>query len=70
MVLLSIAADSILAKETRERIMPGQAATFTGYCWESNAVYGTKEHQGALAALGVTSEHRKSYAPIRKILDL
>ena len=33
-----------------------------------NAGYGTKEHQAALASLGVTSAHRKSYAPIRKIL--
>ena len=67
---LSIAAASIVAKVTRDRIMAGLAATFPGYGWERNAGYGTKEHQGALAALGVTSEHRKSYAPIRKILGV
>lgn len=67
---LSIAAASIVAKVTRDRIMAGLAETFPGYGWERNAGYGTREHQGALAALGVTSEHRKSYAPIRKILGL
>ncbi len=67
---LSIAAASIVAKVTRDRIMAALAATFPGYGWERNAGYGTKEHQGALAALGVTPEHRKSYAPIRKILGL
>ena len=65
---LSIAAASIVAKVTRDRIMASLAATFPGYGWERNAGYGTKEHQVALAALGVTPVHRKSYAPIRKIL--
>ncbi len=65
---LSIAAASIVAKVTRDRIMASLAETFPGYGWERNAGYGTREHQGALAALGVTPEHRKSYAPIRKIL--
>ncbi len=67
---LSIAAASIVAKVTRDRIMAALAETFPGYGWERNAGYGTKEHRGALAALGVTPEHRKSYAPIRKILAL
>ncbi len=67
---LSIAAASIVAKVTRDRIMASLAGTFPGYGWERNAGYGTKEHQGALAALGVTPEHRKSYAPIRKILGV
>ncbi len=67
---LSIAAASIVAKVTRDRIMAGLAETFPGYGWETNAGYGTKQHQTALKALGVTPEHRKSYAPIRKILGL
>ncbi len=66
----SIAAASIVAKVTRDGIMADLAETFPGYGWERNAGYGTKEHQGALAALGVTPEHRKSYAPIRKLLGL
>ena len=65
---LSIAAASIAAKVTRDGIMADLAATFPGYGWERNAGYGTKEHQDALERLGVTPEHRMSYAPIKKIL--
>ena len=65
---LSIAAASIAAKVTRDRIMAGLAETFPGYGWERNAGYGTKEHQMALERLGVTAEHRVSYAPIQRIL--
>jgi len=67
---LSIAAASIVAKVTRDKIMTDLAGAFPGYGWERNAGYGTKEHQGALALLGVTPEHRRSYAPIRKILGV
>jgi len=65
---LSIAAASIAAKVTRDRQMADLAARHPGYGWERNAGYGTAEHQAALAALGVTVEHRKSYAPVRKML--
>jgi ribonuclease HII len=67
---LSIAAASIVAKVTRDRIMADLAVTYPAYGWERNAGYGTPQHQAALAAHGVTPEHRKSYAPIRKILGL
>ena len=67
---LSIAAASIVAKVNRDRIMADLARTYLAYGWERNAGYGTREHQDALAAHGVTPEHRKSYAPIRKILGL
>ncbi len=67
---LSIAAASIAAKVTRDRIMAGLAETFPGYGWERNAGYGTREHQMALDRLGVTPEHRRSYAPIRNMLRL
>jgi len=66
---LSIAAASIAAKVTRDRIMVDLAAAFPGYGWERNAGYGTKEHQGALERLGVTPEHRRGYAPIRRFLS-
>ncbi len=65
---LSIAAASIVAKVTRDRILAELAQTYPGYGWENNAGYGTKQHQGALLELGVTPEHRKSYKPIQKIL--
>ena len=66
---LSIAAASIVAKVTRDNIMVNLAKNFTGYGWERNAGYGTQEHKMALERLGVTENHRKSYAPIIKILS-
>ena len=66
---LSISAASIVAKVTRDRIMQDLDAQYPGYGWAHNAGYGTKEHQDALARLGVTPEHRRSFAPIRKILS-
>jgi len=65
---LSIAAASILAKVARDRIMTGLARRFPGYGWDTNAGYGTKEHQRGLAELGVTPHHRRSFAPIAKLL--
>ncbi len=67
---LSIAAASIVAKVTRDRIMAGHADQFPAYGWERNAGYGTAEHKAALTRWGVTDQHRKSYAPIRKMLSL
>ncbi len=65
---LSIAAASIIAKVTRDHIMADLAQTFPGYGWERNAGYGTAEHKAALERLGVTPHHRKSFAPIRKMI--
>ena len=62
---LSIAAASIVAKVTRDRMMAVMAEQYPGYGWERNAGYGTKEHKEALAQLGVTPAHRQSFAPIR-----
>ena len=65
---LSIAAASIAAKETRDRIMDDLAQEHPGYGWERNAGYGTAQHQAALAELGVTPHHRRSFKPIRVLL--
>ena len=65
---MSIAAASIVAKVTRDNIMTDLSAKHPGYGWERNAGYGTKEHQNALLQFGVTSAHRQSFAPIRKLL--
>ena len=65
---LSIAAASIVAKVTRDRLMADLAVSWPGYGWERNAGYGTREHRAALERLGVTPEHRRSFAPIIKIL--
>lgn len=68
-ISLSIAAASIVAKVTRDRMMDELDRQYPGYGWGSNSGYGTKAHQEGLARLGITPEHRKSFAPIRKILS-
>ena len=65
---LSIAAASIVAKVTRDRIMVDLAQQHPGYGWERNAGYPTAEHLAALKNLGVTPWHRRSFAPVHNIL--
>jgi ribonuclease HII len=65
---LSIAAASIVAKVTRDRIMVDLAQQHPGYGWEHNAGYPTKEHLAALQNLGVTAHHRRSFRPVHNIL--
>jgi ribonuclease HII len=65
---LSVAAASIVAKVTRDRIMVDLAQQFPGYGWEANAGYPTKAHCAALRDLGVTPHHRRSFAPVHQIL--
>ena len=66
---LSIGAASIVAKVTRDRMMANLAQEYPAYGWERNAGYGTAEHIAALREYGPTIHHRKSYAPIKKILE-
>jgi len=65
---LSIAAASILAKMLRDRIMVDLAQQHPGYGWEANAGYPTPAHRQALLNLGATPHHRRSFAPVHKIL--
>jgi len=65
---ISIAAASIVAKCTRDAIMVDLAQQYPGYGWEKNAAYPTKAHLEALERLGVTPHHRRSFAPVHKIL--
>ncbi len=58
---LSIAAASILAKVTRDRIMRGEAPHFPGYLFEENKGYPCPRHKAALQAWGPTSIHRRSW---------
>jgi ribonuclease HII len=67
---LSVAAASIVAKVTRDRMMTGLAAAFPGYGWDHNFGYGTAEHQAALNVLGATCHHRRSFAPVLKVLQM
>ncbi len=63
---LSIAAASIIAKVTRDRIMTDLAASFPAFGWQNNAGYGTAQHAEALEIQGVTLHHRRTFAPVRK----
>lgn len=65
----SIAAASIIAKVTRDRLMARLACRYPDYAWERNAGYGTKAHREGLANAGVTPHHRRSFAPIRALLS-
>lgn len=66
--VLSIAAASIVAKVTRDRIMVDLAQQFPGYGWDRNAGYPTSDHLAALQMLGVTPHHRRSFRPVHNIL--
>ena len=64
----SIAAASIIAKVTRDRLMTALSLEFPGYGWETNMGYGTKQHFEGLRRLGVTTHHRVSFKPVHNIL--
>jgi ribonuclease HII len=65
---LSIAAASVIAKVTRDRLMQRLAQRYDGYGWMTNVGYGTAEHQRAIEALGLTPHHRRSFAPVQLAL--
>ena len=67
---LSIAAASVIAKVSRDRIMTDLARDHPGYGWERNRGYGTAEHMAALQSQGVSPQHRRSFRPVREILQL
>lgn len=66
----SIAAASVVAKVYRDALMKEMAKKYTGYGFEKNAGYGTKEHIEGLKKYGVTPEHRTSYRPIKEFMTL
>ena len=66
---LSIAAASILAKVTRDKLMKKFDQEFPGYSFAQHKGYGTKKHREALSVLGPCEIHRKSYQPIKDILS-
>ncbi|MGB9026713.1 MAG: ribonuclease HII, partial [Rhodomicrobium sp.] len=61
---ISIAAASIVAKVTRDRIMRDLACGFPLYGWERNKGYGTREHAAALKLHGTCCHHRRSFRPV------
>lgn len=66
--VLSIAAASIVAKVTRDRIMVALSQQFPGYGWHHNMGYGTATHAEGLKTWGVTPHHRRSFRPVHKML--
>ena len=67
----AIACASIVAKVTRDRLMHALAARYPGYAWERNVGYGTAQHREALAQLGLTPHHRRSFCLDEQVaLDL
>jgi ribonuclease HII len=67
---LSIAAASIVAKVARDAMMAELARDFPHYGFERHKGYGTREHHEAIARLGVTPHHRRSFKPVQLALAL
>ena len=67
---LSIAAASIIAKVTRDRIMVQLHELFPVYGFAQHKGYGTEEHLSALRRHGATPHHRRSFAPVRELFGL
>jgi len=65
---LSIAAASVLAKTARDALMVAMDEEYAGYTFARHKGYGTRQHQAALAQLGPCESHRKTFAPIRRLL--
>jgi ribonuclease HII len=63
-VSVSIAAASIIAKVTRDRIMTELAQAHPDYGFERHKGYGTRQHALALRDFGVTAQHRRSFRPV------
>lgn len=64
-ISLSVAAASVMAKVTRDRLMVQFSRQYPGYAFERHKGYGTSTHQAALAQLGPCCLHRRSYKPIK-----
>lgn len=67
---LSIAAASIVAKVTRDRLMVALGLELPNYGFERHKGYGTPEHQTAIGRHGVTPHHRRSFRPVQMALGL
>ena len=66
---LSIAAASILAKTARDAVLVEMAHVYPGYGFERHKGYGTRYHQQSLQHLGPCEIHRRSFAPVKAILN-
>ena len=66
---ISIAAASIIAKVYRDRLMSFLDVKFPMYGWKKNAGYGTKQHIDSINTTGITLFHRKTFEPIKSLLQ-
>lgn len=66
---LSIAAASIVAKETRDKIMRDLSEKYPQYAWDKNAGYPTQQHLQAIIKYGINEHYRKTFGPIKRIGD-
>jgi ribonuclease HII len=67
---LSVAAASIIAKVTRDRMMVELDAQHPGYGFAQHKGYGTRQHQQALMQLGPCAIHRRTFGPVKATVDL
>lgn len=67
--VLSISLASIVAKQYRDNLMKKLAEKYPQYGFESNVGYGTKQHISAIYTIGVTEHHRRSFSPIKEIIE-
>lgn len=67
-ISLSIAAASIIAKVTRDRLMKEAAAVYPDYGFENHKGYATAEHLAALRKFGPCPLHRRSFAPVGQLV--
>jgi ribonuclease HII len=65
---MNIAAASIIAKQMRDKEMIKLSKIYPQYGWETNAGYGVPQHIEAIKRYGITPEHRKTYAPVKKFI--
>ena len=65
---LSIAAASIIAKETRDKIMSDLAVKFPEYCWDKNAGYPTQAHLQAIKKYGINEHYRRTFKPVKDLI--
>lgn len=63
---VSIAAASIIAKQTRDKIMRELALKYPQYCWDKNAGYPTQQHLQAIEKYGINEHYRKTYRPVKE----
>ena len=66
---LSVAAASIVAKETRDKIMHELAQKYPQYEWDKNAGYPTQSHLHAIEKYGINEHYRRTYGPVRQRIE-